>query len=1683
MQRNFRFLAVLTALVLAFGLGNALSSFAQVNSYTFTPGAAVAPTQGAGATVLGSGTMIDDQVYAARPIGFTFPFNGKSFSTVNISANGWLSFGAALSSTQKFFFPLAASGGDGVIAAFAADLRGTATGQISTRLVGTAPNRSFVVQYQNWTLFNAGVATTFSMTFEVILQENGVIRLNFSPTTNTAQFPSSLVQIGLRGSSTSDFAIKQNIFFGANLTSSNIVFTVNAAVIQQIHSLQGTLTPPTTSIAPATTYSISGTVRNIFGQPLNNVTISGGGRQALSQNGSFTLTGLANGTYPLTASASNLTFVANGASTATVNGANVTNVVFTAIVASISGAARLNNQGLAGVTMTLTSSNLGAPFSLATGSSGGFTIQGLPNGAYTLTPTLNGHTFTPATRTITIANGMSQTALDFTAALINPPTFGISGTVRNSQNTAVPGVSVMLSNGRNTVTDAQGNYTFANVANGAYSIVVSAPGMFFQTNRANIVVNGANITQNFTALTAQVSGTITVGGVARTGVTVQFSGGPAGLQTATSGANGLYTRSLPGGTYTATATLAGTTFTPNSAIITLTSGATLSNVNFAGTAVPSATFTVAGRVVSAIDGSGVSDVTITLPGNPARTAITNFSGNYSFTGVDPGNYAVSASATGITFAAPSQMITVSNAALSNINFTAPLGRISGRITGANGAGRAGVVITAGSSTATTNANGDYVLLNLRGGSYTLAPSLAGFAFTPQMLAVTLANGATVANQNFTAQSTAPQFSISGRVTSSANPNTGIQGVTIAAGANSTVTDAGGFYTLSNMANGMVNVTATRMGMTFTQSSQAVTINEANVSNINFVAQLANITGTITVNGVGQAGITISDGTRNATSAANGTYTISNVPAGTYTLTPNGANLTYTPATRSVTVVAGVNQTAQNFAGAVPMMQQAVFGAPTLVNPANNADIQAFTCGSPCFGFFWTLVPGAVSYRLQVASDAAFTNFRGGGLFQTSLTPNTSFFTLSQNFAPTAAGVQYFWRVQAVDANGTASAYSAANTFIARTPQTESTLGTTPINITSQFAPRTHGWNFSNSGENPNFPQFTNYVWGALYYDAVNYNLAPYSSYAAASPEWATKAQRAKPDISPIWDDFALSYARVMPIYANNNGNQTPTVNAVTSWNPSEWGGSCYGFAVTSVFHYAGLYNAQTPLFNVPVSNATRKIIHAHQDYQGFRIGTGSNTPNRTVQLIRDAIATGDRMQHPTISFQFSGPGGGGHAVVPYSIRSRVDGMGNAIADTVFIYDVNYPGALDKYFYVERATNSWRYDMAGLNANAGGSVWFGTGSAFNVGTNPRTERTINYAGRPIVRLQEDEALAPLDVATVRFTAPTIDQAQPTVEVRTPLGGSIVNTGKDPLGDDIQIPGAQPIFPLTGNLDAAMPGIQGYTIPNENLPSLFIRYTPAQAGETAEVSANDGNRFTIAGSWTASGGRSQTLVSDFENTSARFSTESAIPSWKMVMATLSPDRESWENVVRLSGAAFGENDSLNLRLVNDGAQVVVENFKTAKTFSLNFSRGIGQTFDNLRIGAGETQTFVVSNWDDLSKSGFTQLIDRDSDGKIDAENILRTPVSVRNEETSAFAVSVYPNPTASFANIEYALPKAENVRIEVVNVMGIAVMNLPETAQGLGKQRVNLDVSNLPSGTYFVRVRAGSSTVVRPLQIIR
>ena len=78
-----------------------------------------------------------------------------------------------------------------------------------------------------------------------------------------------------------------------------------------------------------------------------------------------------------------------------------------------------------------------------------------------------------------------------------------------------------------------------------------------------------------------------------------------------------------------------------------------------------------------------------------------------------------------------------------------------------------------------------------------------------------------------------------------------------------------------------------------------------------------ISGTVTLHAQPLADVSVSDGTRTASSDAAGLFRISGVPNGTYTLRPSRQGYTFTPPTRSVTV-AGSNVTGRDFvASALP----------------------------------------------------------------------------------------------------------------------------------------------------------------------------------------------------------------------------------------------------------------------------------------------------------------------------------------------------------------------------------------------------------------------------------------------------------------------------------------------------------------------------------------------------------------------------------------------------------------------------------------------------------------------------------------------------------------------------------------------------------------------------------------------
>ncbi len=150
----------------------------------------------------------------------------------------------------------------------------------------------------------------------------------------------------------------------------------------------------------------------------------------------------------------------------------------------------------AGTTLALSG---GGVATLGADSSGNYTFSGLVNGTYTVTPTQNGFTFTPASQSMTI-NGADVTGINFVGQPSSASTWKISGTI--SPASAGAGATVGLSGGTTaTVTaDSFGNYSFAGLANGTYIVTPARLGYIFNPGSQSETINGANLTAvSFTA--------------------------------------------------------------------------------------------------------------------------------------------------------------------------------------------------------------------------------------------------------------------------------------------------------------------------------------------------------------------------------------------------------------------------------------------------------------------------------------------------------------------------------------------------------------------------------------------------------------------------------------------------------------------------------------------------------------------------------------------------------------------------------------------------------------------------------------------------------------------------------------------------------------------------------------------------------------------------------------------------------------------------------------------------------------------------------------------------------------------------------------------------------------------------------------------------------------------------------
>ena len=234
--------------------------YSQVANFTFTQTSGTYTdlgtngTQIAIATSNSGATGLDDVVWnlPTGTIPFNFIFDGKSFTGLNVSSNGFITFGttAPVGGTAS---PISATlTYDGAISPWGTDGSGIfnvggKTTEVRWAVVGTAPNREFVVQWKDTRpAYSTSTTNVAFINYQVRLSEtSNVIKFVYGPsgmaigTTNITRTP----QIGLRGS-TNVFAT--NVINRTNTSSQLFTASVAGTSNSSTQSYASITSPPGT---------------------------------------------------------------------------------------------------------------------------------------------------------------------------------------------------------------------------------------------------------------------------------------------------------------------------------------------------------------------------------------------------------------------------------------------------------------------------------------------------------------------------------------------------------------------------------------------------------------------------------------------------------------------------------------------------------------------------------------------------------------------------------------------------------------------------------------------------------------------------------------------------------------------------------------------------------------------------------------------------------------------------------------------------------------------------------------------------------------------------------------------------------------------------------------------------------------------------------------------------------------------------------------------------------------------------------------------------------------------------------------------------------------------------------------------------------------------------------------------
>lgn len=278
----FSFTKIFLVLLLLAGSFNSANSQV-VNTYSFsqTTGTYTPITTG---TVLGVAAN-DDTSFPANPIGFSFTYGGTTYTTFSVNSNGFLALGSTVNSS----YSVISTGGNNIVSALNADLQGLPTiGQMRFDTIGSSPNRTLVMQWKNYAMYNSSTNSLDSFDFQIRLNEtSNTVEIMYGRFVKASG--GNTVQVGVKGSSNAIYLNRTSTTSWSTSTAG----TANSSTLSLTNTvlptngLTFTYTPPT----PAAPTVFTGTKTNIT---TNTVTLAGS--IAINQYPVITTSGIVVGT-------------------------------------------------------------------------------------------------------------------------------------------------------------------------------------------------------------------------------------------------------------------------------------------------------------------------------------------------------------------------------------------------------------------------------------------------------------------------------------------------------------------------------------------------------------------------------------------------------------------------------------------------------------------------------------------------------------------------------------------------------------------------------------------------------------------------------------------------------------------------------------------------------------------------------------------------------------------------------------------------------------------------------------------------------------------------------------------------------------------------------------------------------------------------------------------------------------------------------------------------------------------------------------------------------------------------------------------------------------------------------------------------------------------------------------------